>query len=805
MGRRKRNFMGMMAPSGYQVQRSLRFRASASAYLNRTFGAPTLQSKWTLNAWVKRGRLTDSYPILMFDLNNYIHFNSADKLQLVTAAAIQLTSTSVYRDPSAHGCLTISYDNAASPKWQFYWNGVSIMSGGPTETSFNSAIAHYLGKTVGGQYFDGYLSEVRFIDGQALTPSSFAATDLRTGQWLPIPYAGTYGTNGFYLDFRDNSSTTNLCLDRSGNGNNWTPNNISVTAGVTYDSMLDVPTQWEDGGNGRGNYCTLNPLAPLFSFCANSTIRNGNLEAVSIQGADWEGCKGPVLPYGKWNLEFALKGSAAATFGYRIIGLLPAATQNIGNSPVGFYTPVLGYSLALYPIAGNPSTNPVGLWSANVRTAIDADVSADADGTVYMMAVDMTLGDGANKVWWGRAGTWFNSGNPASGTSATYSTLANDLALTLNLLCIAGNGITFNFGQRPFTYTPPTGFKALNTLNLPEPTILLGNRYMDIDTYTGTGATRTKTGLYFQPDLAWFKGRSGATDHALYDSVRGVENRLESNNTDVEVTGDTTGLTAFTSDGYTTGLLAQLNTNAATYAAWLFKAGGTAASNTSGTITSSVSAGVAQGISVLTYTGTGANATVGHGIGVAPKMVIVKERTNDAGDWYVYHASNTAAPETDYLLLNSTAATADLDTIWNDTAPSSTVFSIGTHDDVNGSTDTYVAYCFTDVAGFSAFGSYVGNGSADGPFIYTGFDVAFLLVKCSTAVDDWRVYDRTRPGYNVQGGTLLADTAGAETTTAEIDFVSNGFKARITTTPNAAQTYVYAAFAKNPFKYTNAR
>jgi hypothetical protein len=329
---------------------------------------------------------------------------------------------------------------------------------------------------------------------------------------------------------------------------------------------------------------------------------------------------------------------------------------------------------------------------------------------------------------------------------------------------------------------------------------------MDATLYTGTGAALSVTNAAgFQPDLVWMKGRSGATDHALYDSVRGVQNQLESNTTTAE-TAEATGLTAFGSGGFTVGALAQVNTSAATYVGWQWKGGGAAVSNTAGTITSTVSVNASAGFSVVTYTGTGANATVGHGLGVAPKMIFVKNR-DAADDWQVYHAANTANPETDYLVLNTTAATADAADRWDDTAPTSSVFSIGNGVEVNTNTENYVAYCWSEIEGFSKFGSYTGNGSADGTFVYTGFRPRWIMIKRTDTTSNWTILDSVREGYNVDNDPLYPNLSNAEGTTDLTDILSNGFKLRSSdASVNASGgTYIFAAYAENPFKFSLAR
>jgi len=347
---------------------------------------------------------------------------------------------------------------------------------------------------------------------------------------------------------------------------------------------------------------------------------------------------------------------------------------------------------------------------------------------------------------------------------------------------------------------------------MPTPTIPDGRLFMNATLYTGTGAslavTNGATGQSFQPDFVWVKGRSGATDNALYDSVRGVQNQLESNTTTAE-TAETTGLTAFGSNGFTVGALAQMNTSAATYVGWQWKAGGAAVTNTAGSISSQVSANTTSGFSVVTYTGTGSNATVGHGLGVAPSWVIVKGRNVGATNWFIYTAMQGATKYLDF----STGTGGTDSSSWNNTAPTSTVFSVGSSYYTNYAATTYVAYCWAPIAGYSAFGSYTGNGSADGPFIYTGFRPKFFMTKITSAAGyDWIITDTSRDTYNVSGLCLEANLSNAESTnggafSSQSDILSNGFKIRNSGTGanGSGGTYIYMAFAENPFKYANAR
>jgi hypothetical protein len=336
---------------------------------------------------------------------------------------------------------------------------------------------------------------------------------------------------------------------------------------------------------------------------------------------------------------------------------------------------------------------------------------------------------------------------------------------------------------------------------------------MAATTYTGTGASLTVANTVgsasFQPDFVWVKGRSGATDHALYDSVRGVQKQLESNQSGAETT-ETTGLTAFGSTGFTVGALAQMNTSAATYVAWQWKAGGNAVTNTDGTITTTVSASPSSGFSVMTYTGTGIdNKTIGHGLGAAPKFLIWKPRAS-ATDWMVWH---TGLSGFNYdVRLNTTAAQGTGANPLNNTAPSSTVITLRNQGDVNGSGTTIVCYAFAPVAGYSAFGKYTGNGSADGPFIYTGFRPRLMMWKRTDAVADWYMWDTTRDTYNGGGKVLWPNYSNGETdygtgSSGLWDILSNGFKLRTNSggmNTNGANM-IYMAFAEVPFRSALAR
>jgi hypothetical protein len=336
---------------------------------------------------------------------------------------------------------------------------------------------------------------------------------------------------------------------------------------------------------------------------------------------------------------------------------------------------------------------------------------------------------------------------------------------------------------------------------------------MDVALYTGTGSSQAITGLEFSPDFVWIKNRaSGGSSHALFDIVRGADKRLRSNGADAELSPAIYGtLSSFDSNGFTVAPgssddIETCNLND-TYVGWTWDAGSSTVSNTDGSITSSVRANPSAGFSIVSYTGTSANATVGHGLGVTPSLLIVKN-SDGVYNWRVWHKQLSS---TEVLWLNTTdAVQTGQTTMWNSTLPSSTVFNLGTNAGVNLSTNNYVAYCFAPVDGYSSFGSYVGNGSTDGPFVYTGFRPRWLMIKESSAGDDpghWMIIDTARSVGNQANNRLHADLSNSEYANSGPDILSNGFKLRNESAIGnfSGVTYIYAAFAEHPFQYARAR
>jgi hypothetical protein len=335
---------------------------------------------------------------------------------------------------------------------------------------------------------------------------------------------------------------------------------------------------------------------------------------------------------------------------------------------------------------------------------------------------------------------------------------------------------------------------AYTTINKP-------SEYFNTKLYTGTGSSNSVTGVGFQPDFTWIKARSFSDNHELYDAVRGVQKRIMSNSIGAEETRSQ-GLLAFSSDGFTVGTSDGVNQNTETFASWNWKANGAGVSNTDGSITSTVSANTTSGFSIVSWVATGSVGTIGHGLGVAPKMIIGKNRTS-AYHWQIGHSS---IGWTNQIRFTTDASSATNQ--WNNTAPTSSVFSVEQYDINKEIGDNSIAYCFAEVKGFSKFGSYVGNGNADGAFIYTGFKPSFFMWKRSSSTGGWYMSDSKRDTFNEVDVVLSANDSGSESdqgTTLDHDFLSNGIKIRnsVAGANSSGETFIYMAFAEQPLVGTN--
>jgi hypothetical protein len=777
---------------GYEIEQSLRFNSADSAYLNRTPGSTGNRRIYTISLWFKRGKLGETNKDQgLFTAVSSSGSNNEDGLFIVETNQIRfwinngndgdLITTQVVRDPSAWYHIVAAVDttqSTSSNRVKLYLNGVQITQldyavypSQNYDSKINNTVPHAVGfvddGAGSGDYFNGYLSEINFIDGTALTPSSFGETN-DDGVWIPKKYTGSYGTNGFYLKF-DPTATNGIGHDHSGNGNNWTANNFS-TSGTGTDVMDDTPTT---------NWCTLNPLekpggtTPVYEN-GNLTLRN----STNYFFAHGVGTFG--LNSGKWYFETSGDTSIYVQIGFVDSSQITSMTGGGGISVVS-----RGWSYQSNGIIR-------GVSNTYQDTGLTA---ASTAGDIMGLALNFDAGQAS----------WYVNGTQV-GSTVDFSSYLADGRIWYPVVAVTNEGTDItdvNFGQRAFAYTPPTGFKALNTANLPAPTIKDGSKYFDTKLYTGNGTARSIAGLGFSPDFVWIKERNNAVNHLLFDNVRGALNSLTSNSTAAEV-NYSSSLTAFNSDGFSLGTASGINDNSDTYVAWAWDANGAGSSNNSGTITSTVSANASAGFSIVSYTGTNADdATVGHGLGVKPAFIIVKNR--DYTDYWMVEHSALASNKN--LVLNLTNAENN----WGSgvvKATNSTVFTLktnvpGSNENHNRNGNKYIAYCFAEVAGYSKFGSYTGNGSTDGPFVYCGFRPAFVMTKMSSGISNWYIKDTTRDTYNAAIKTLFPDTSDAESSdsTFGFDFLSNGFKVRSSLNgPNqSGQTHIFVAFAENPF------
>ena len=808
--------VGIVPTITENISRSLRFNGS-NAYLNRTLTQGGSTTTATLSMWFKRSRISGTnYGDMLFHTYNTGVGAAPGNYNLIFLTGSSTTTTDYlafnfrntgsfysqgfYRDPSAWYHLVINYDSTnsiQSERFRFYINGVrgTWLTGYVPAFALNYEFESTLGNTgavhnlgwywYGGYdyYLNGYMADVHFIDGQALLPTDFATTDNRTNSWVAKKYRGSYGNNGYNLKFEDNSGVTAATLgkDSSGKGNNWTPNNFSVTAGAGNDSLVDSPTNYGTdtgvGGQVRGNYCTLSSI----DKGTEVTLAKGNLNIT------WSGVNGHsarsthAISSGKWYWE--VTSGANSSIGIIKSNIVPALNGWPGQSTYG--------ATGSYAYAPNGSVVTNGTYSTYG--------SAMSNGSIVGVAYDATNG----RIFFSLNGTWQASGDPVAGTNPAYSSITGEYSPAIGYWTSpTSNTNSINFGQRPFAYTAPTGFKALCTTNLPIPRIKKPSLYFDAVTYTGTGATQSITGLGFSPDLLWTKGRSLAQSNNLFDTLR-IGKRLRS---------DTTGEEALTtvmldSNGFTLGTETESNNSGSTFVAWAWDAGNSTVTNTSGSITSTVRANPQNGVSIVGYTGNGtAGATVGHGLGVSPSMIIAKKRsTATSSQWTV---GFSALGWNKYILLNTTGAAATDSNVWN-SAPTSSVFYLGNDIWNNHSGQTTIAYCFSEFEGFSKFGSYTGNGSTDGPFLYFGFRPRWIMYKRTDSTGQWNILDTSRSPINAANTLLRANLSNADETNAayDQDFLSNGWKIRSTNVDinSSGATHIFAAFAESPFRYANAR
>lgn len=792
------------------VERSLRLRRSASAYLSQAFSTPTDNKKFSFCVGIQFGNNYDgSYPRILSAGNDYLRIDDTGGVPTLywSIAGAACQSSRVLRDYAGIGFLTFAVDTTqATPadRVKAWWNDEQITSFSSSAypalnatPEINSAVTHYIGWGAASQYFDGLICEPRFVDGSA--PDYTAFLELNSNNILvPKTFTGSWGNNGTYPNFRDGTNTTTLGYDVSGNANHWTCNNVSLTADVTYDLMYSYPVNGASGSSAViGAYATWNPLdnggmvlaSANLNITASASSRTCRATLGMTTGVHW------------WE-ETLVQAQP-------IIGIATVQATTAG------YLGSDAYGWGYYPLGGSKWTN--GGSTAYGSTAAAGDVIGikfDADnGTLEYFKQT------------GGTGSFVSMGVAFSGltTGITYFPASGNNA---------GQTHT-NFGQRPWNNSSlPASAKGLCTANMAAPSILDPSEYFDVATWAGNGTTQNITGYAFQPDAVWTKCRNNGYSWGQFDAVRGATNSVSSNTTNAEST-DANSLTSFNSDGFSVGSSNWVNYSLGTFVAPMWKAGGAPTTDNvagagnvptagsvkinganygsalAGTIAATrLSANTTAGFSIVTYAGTGANATVGHGLGVAPKMVIVKARQPANGSnrgWYVYHS---ALANTEVLQLDSTAAkVTGATTYWNSTSPTSSVFSLGTENNVNNATGgatPYVALCFAEIEGYSKAFSAYGNGSADGVFIPLPFLMRWGIFKMTgaTGAGNWYVFDIDRETGNVMINPLWPNLSNAETPNAiySIDIVCNGIKIRTTagSLNQNGELLVGFAIAKHP-------
>ena len=788
------------AGGDYEVERSIRLNRSDNSYLQISRSSDGNRKKWTFSTWLKVAKHGDDLrPIFAFNGtgNNRENFafesngKLAYQLRVSGSSKAQIVTNFQFRDPTAwyHIVLVWDSDNGTSAdRAIIYVNGVRqevttfITPASGSSTFINSTTTHYINHDAHWDSGDYGYAETYFIDGQAYDPTYFAESDTDTEQWVPKKYISGFSGNSFYLAYTDNSNNTATTIgkDYSGLGNNVTPVNVSVAAWPDNDSLVDTPTN---------NFATLNTLDKH----GNVDTANGNLETASSTG----GNHFPIFTAmsmrgGKYYLEYkCLNGDNGMIM----------SIMNIEHD---------GGSLATDSTPGNNASavNKVGfgLLVGSGRTSHNGTLSSPGaygsalavnEAETGMCAVDLDNG----KIWWGKEGTFFNSGDPANGTNAAFTTIDTDTTWNFCFHVLNNNNLALNWGQHGYSFTPPTGFGRLCTADLAEPEIKNPTAHHETILYSGNGSQRAISGLDFSPDLVWVKRRNAGNFHILSNVVSGSGVYLVTNTTDAESTGGSQLINGFNSDGFDVGTEAAVNNSSGTYASWNWNGGDSTVTNTSGSRTTQVRANQTCGFSILTFNYGSGSQTLGHGLGKPPQWIMGKTLDNSTA-WVIFHKSTGANKWFNYNTSPANSGNA----VWDNAMPTSTLINLGTGMSNQGDA---IFFAWSEIVGFSAFGRYIGNGSTNGPYVHTGFQPAWLMYKnVSQNGGQWFIRDNKRQTGNPNNASLAAESSGSETESSlvDTDFLSNGFKLRETNegTNNNGIEYIFMAFAKHPVKYTRA-
>ena len=804
--------------SGTATQ-SLKFDEGSTAMLVRTPSSAGNRRTFTISMWVKISDVVGTHILInafaSASPNNQglVRFSSSALQFTNFSGEYDLVTNRLFRDSSAWYHLVFAVDTTqgtAANRIKIYVNGVQETSFSTgtypdqnLEMEWNNTVKHLIGARTDNdtpspiQRYDGYMAEVNLVDGNAYDPTYFGET--KNGVWIAKKYSGSYGTNGFRLQFDQvgvgTASTSTIGADTSGNTHHFTSSNI-----VASDcAMPDSP---------ENNFCTLNQL---YFLTASTHLSEGNLQLTHEATAHRANAGTMFSETGKWYFEVRNKTDTAGSnvaLGVGLQDITKVLTYSTGDNNYIYYCNNNSPLTSL-----NTTTNSLGSFVAGA-------------GDIMQVAYDVDSG----KLFIGKNNTYVaadsgTDGNPATGANPTAT-----LSTTIDYIPFVGtynNEATANFGQDDtfagaissagntdgngkgvFKYAPPSGFLALCSANLPEPTIgpnsaTQADDYFNTVLYTGNASPATHT-IGFRPNWVWGKRRDvGAQNHWLINDVTDIDKFMSSDNNDGP---STTAGTTFNATSFTTANNDLYINNNSNYVVWAWKGNGTgtAVSNTDGSITSTVSANTTAGFSIVSATSPSSGTfSVGHGLSKKPDMIIQKYLASSSR-WTVWHNTLTSGQ---YLGLNETNAIASSGTPFNFNITDSV---IGGNANYDATSTAVVYYVFHDVEGYSKFGSYSGNGNADGAFVFTGFRPAWVMVKRTDSANNWVINDTTRSTSNeITGGssTLYADSNGQESNfDTNVDFLSNGFKARTTGGHrNATGTYIYMAFAESPFKFANAR
>ena len=762
------------------IQRSLRFNGS-SHYLERTpSGAGSNQM--TFSFWLKRTKLGSGGAVFSSGENNargHIYFGTDDKLNCQpfnsSGANTNIVVDRYLRDTAAWYHIVLSFNNSAyndtASTFNVYVNGVSA-DFTPTVTNTPSGgnrLNDSSGKRIGelrpdsGSHLDGYLAEFNFIDGQVLDPSSFGFTDSQTGIWMPRRYEGTYGTNGFRLEFNDISSSAALGIDKSANGNDFATYNFAVS-GTGIDTFIDTPTN---------NFCTLNHLDKT----NDADVQNGGLTLYN--NANDQAATGTFgVTSGKWYWEVTMNSNEPE------LGIahfkMPLSNKSVSVAGDG--------QIALIVTGADGNSN---FLRVNGSTTSGSGISGQSGPGTIGVALDMDN----KKIWFtNTSGNYFNSGNPVTGNNPAVdfsSTGHYPAGVTPFVSLYQGADIqtSMNFGQRAFGYTAPEGYKTLTSQNLRDhlitsnTPILNPKEHFAAVTYTGAQSSTNVTGLLFEPDMIWIKSRTQLYNAYIFDRLRGFGNNLIPNSNAAENSGgsDATALGGTHSSGFfmsSSSGVSDTYQAPNNYVAWCWKAGGAAVTNNDGNTTSQVSVNREAGFSIVTYAGTGQPRTIGHGLGKKPAWVMTKSR-DDTDDWMVWHQNIHTSNIGNYSMpLNGASSRDNASKYWYDQEPTSTVFYRGDY----SSGDDMIAYCWTEIPGYSKFGNYTGNLNTNGPFVHLGFRPAWVMFARVDSGDNWIIKDSARNTINDVYFNLVANSNavqfGSSGNNQTVDFLSNGFKIR---------------------------